>query len=61
MKFLFVLFFYLIVGGFGRMEIKKKDFVRNVKLKVDFFSNIGYVFGGGWIKVIRDYLWFYLL
>ena len=59
MKFLFVSFFHLIAGGFGRTETKKKDFARNVKSKVDSFSNIGHVPGGGRIKVIRDYLWPY--
>ncbi|XP_068753998.1 rho GTPase-activating protein gacF-like isoform X2 [Montipora capricornis] len=38
-------------GGFGRTEPKKKDFARNVKSKVDSFSNIGHVPGGGRIKV----------
>lgn len=44
---------YFTGDGCGRNQTKKKDFMKNVKPKVNSFGNIGHVPGGGRAKVKR--------
>lgn len=47
-----------LTGGFERVETTKKALAKNVKSKVDSFSNIGHVPSGGRIRVMRAFLHF---
>ena len=38
----------------GRIETKKIDFTKKAKPKVNSFSNIGHVPGGGRVKVMKN-------
>lgn len=46
-----------LTGRFERVENKNKTLAKNVKSKVDSFSNIGHVPGGGRVRVMRAFLY----